>query len=221
MTKLHAHDEELVPELWNALTHGAGALLSLGAGAVLVTLVATRGDGWQLAGALVFTLSMFALYTASTLYHAIPHPVAKRRLKVLDHCAIFVLIAGTYTPFTLVALRSSFGWWVCAASSSLAQLGIVFKLFCTGRFKFVSTMVYIGMGWMAVLAIRPFLRSVPMPMVWWLLAGGIAYTLGTVFYLAKHRHAHAVWHGFVLLGSACHYVAVALLLLASGLPASA
>ena len=216
---LHAHDkEEIVPELWNALTHGAGALLSLGAGAVLVTLVAMRGDGWQLAGALVFTISMLALYVASTLYHSIPHPAAKRRLKVFDHCAIFVLIAGTYTPFALVALRDSIGWWLFAAAWSLALLGIVFKLFFTGRFKFASTLVYVAMGWMVVVAVKPFLRSVPMPIVWWLLAGGIAYTLGTVFYLAKHRHAHAVWHGFVLLGSTCHFVAVALLLLASRLP---
>jgi len=215
MTTLRADDdEEEASELWNAITHGAGALLSVGAGAVLVTLVATRGDGWQLAGALVFTVSMFALYTASTLYHAIPHAVAKRRLKVLDHCAIFVLIAGTYTPFTLVALRESIGWWLFAAAWTLALMGIVFKLFFTGRFKFVSTMVYIGMGWMAVLAIRPFLRAVPMPILLWLLGGGVAYTLGTVFYLARHRHAHAVWHGFVLAGSGCHFVAVATLLLA-------
>jgi hemolysin III len=222
MMAMRADDEEEdVPELWNAITHGAGALLSLGAGAVLVTLVATRGDDWQLIGAVVFTLSMFALYVASTLYHAIPHATAKRRLKVLDHCAIFVLIAGTYTPFTLVALRASIGWWLFAAAWTLALMGIVFKLFFTGRFKFVSTMVYIGMGWMAVLAFRPFLRAVPLPILWWLLGGGVAYTLGTVFYLAKHRHAHAVWHGFVLLGSACHYVAVSLLLLARGLPGSA
>jgi hemolysin III len=218
---LHAHDEkETVPELWNALTHGAGAVISLGAGAVLVTLVAVRGDGWQLAGAIVFCLSMLALYVASTLYHAIPQPVAKRRLKVLDHCAIFVLIAGTYTPFALVALRDSVGWWLFAAAWSLALLGIVFKLFFTGRFKFASTAVYVGMGWMVVFTARPFLHAVPMPIVGWLLAGGVAYTLGTVFYLAKHRHAHAVWHGFVLLGSTCHFVAVALLLLARGMPAS-
>jgi hemolysin III len=213
--RAHRQGDERVPELWNALTHGAGAVLSLGAGAVLVTLVAQRSNGWQLAGALVFCLSMFALYVASTLYHAIPHPVAKRRLKVLDHCAIFVLIAGTYTPFALVALRDSIGWWLFAASWSLALLGIVFKLFFTGRFKFASTLVYVGMGWMVVVAARPFLRGVPMPMVWWLLAGGVAYTLGTVFYLARHRHAHAVWHGFVLLGSGCHFVSVALLVLAT------
>jgi hemolysin III len=209
-------DDDALPELWNALTHGAGAVLSLAGGAVLVTLVAMRGDGWQLAGALVFTLSMLVLYVASTLYHAIPHPVAKRRLKVLDHCAIFVLIAGTYTPFALVALRNSVGWWLFAAAWSLALLGIVFKLFFTGRFKFASTVVYIAMGWMVVFTVRPFLRGVPMPAVWWLLAGGIAYTLGTVFYLSRRRHAHAVWHAFVLLGSLCHFVSVALLVLVRG-----
>jgi hemolysin III len=216
VTALHAGEEkERVPELWNAVTHGAGALLSLGAGAVLVTLVAQHGNSWQLAGTLVFCLSMFALYVASTLYHAIPHPIAKRRLKVLDHCAIFVLIAGTYTPFALVALRQSIGWWLFAATWTLALVGIVFKLYFTGRYKFVSTMVYLAMGWMAVVAARPFLHSVPLAIVCWLLAGGLSYTLGTVFYLAKHRHAHAVWHGFVLLGSACHFVAVSLLVLAN------
>jgi hemolysin III len=217
VTQPRAHEageEAHATELWNAVTHGAGALLSLGAGAVLVTLVAQRGSGWQLGGTLVFCLSMFALYVASTLYHAIPHPHAKRRLKVLDHCAIFVLIAGTYTPFALVALRDSIGWWLFAATWTLAVVGIVFKLYFTGRFKFVSTMVYLAMGWMAVVAARPFLHSVPLPIVGWLLAGGLSYTLGTIFYLAKHRHAHAVWHGFVLLGSGCHFVAVSLLVLA-------
>jgi hemolysin III len=208
------YDEDAVPELWNAITHGAGALLSLVAGAVLVTVVSMRGGGWPLVGALVFCLAMFALYAASTLYHAIPHPVAKRRLKILDHCAIFVLIAGTYTPFAL-ALRASIGWWLFAAAWSLAGLGIVFKLFFTGRFKFASTMIYLGMGWMAVLAVKPLLKHVPLPIMLWLLAGGIAYSLGTVFYMSKHRHAHAVWHGFVLLGSSCHFVAVSLLLLAA------
>jgi hemolysin III len=211
-TRVH-EDEEDVPELWNALTHGAGAVLSIGAGAVLVTLAAMRGDGWQLAGALVFSISLLALYVASTLYHSIPHPGAKRRLKVFDHCAIYVLIAGTYTPFALVALRDTVGWWLFAVAWSLALLGIIFKLFFTGRFTFASTLVYLAMGWMVVFTARDFLHSVPMPSVYWLLAGGLSYTLGTVFYMSRRRHAHAVWHGFVLLGSICHYVAVALLVI--------
>ena len=142
-------------EIWNALTHGFGFLLSLAASAVLITLVAMRGDGWQLAATLVFCISLLAVYTSSTLYHSIPHLVTKARLKIFDHCAIFVLIAGTYTPFTLVALREHGGWWLFAVAWTLALAGVIFKLFYTGRFKGISTLIYVGMGWMAVLAIKP------------------------------------------------------------------
>jgi hemolysin III len=213
---LHVHHWR--DERWNALTHGLGLLLSLGAGAVLVTLTAQMDDGWRLAGALVFSLSLLMLYSASTLYHAIPHLATKRRMKVFDHCAIFVLIAGTYTPFTLVALRDSIGWWLFGAAWTLAVAGIVFKLFHTGRFKGVSTLIYLGMGWLALFAGRPFLQAVPTPALWWLLAGGLAYTAGTAFYMSHRRHAHAIWHGFVLAGSICHFVAVALLLLGPDVP---
>ena len=208
MTELHHHDWRL--EIWNALTHGFGFLLSLIGSAVLVTLVAIRGDGWQMAGALVFCIALVAVYTSSTLYHSIPHAVTKSRMKVFDHCAIFLLIAGTYTPFTLVALRNRGGWWLFAAAWTLAVAGIIFKLFYTGRFKGISTLIYLGMGWMAVVAIKPFLAVVPLKTLLWLGAGGLAYTLGTLFYMSKRDHAHAIWHGFVLLGSACHFVAVAM-----------
>ena len=145
-------------EIWNALTHGFGFLLSLVASAVLLTLVASGdSDGWQLAGALVFCIALVLVYTSSTLYHSIPHVATKRRMKVFDHCAIFVLIAGTYTPFTLVALREVGGWWLFGVAWTLAAIGIVLKLFLTGRFKGISTIVYIAMGWMAVLAIKPML----------------------------------------------------------------
>ena len=197
-------------EIWNALTHGLGFLLSLMAGAVLITLVAMRGNDWQLASAIVFAVSLSLLYCASTLYHSIPGPVAKRRLKILDHCAIYVLIAGSYTPFALTALRGHGGWWLFGVVWTLALAGIIFKLFFTGRFKGVSTLIYLGMGWMALTAIRPFLELVPLTTLAWLLAGGIFYSVGTLFYMNKHRHAHAVWHGFVLSGSGCHFVAVLL-----------
>ena len=203
-------------EIWNALTHGFGFLLSVIASAVLITLVAVKGDGWQLAGALVFCIALITVYTSSTLYHSIPHLVTKARMKVFDHCAIFVLIAGTYTPFTLVALRDHGGWWLFAAAWTLAVAGVVFKLFYTGRFKGVSTLIYIGMGWMAALAIKPFLALVPLSTLLWLLAGGLAYTLGTVFYMSKRSYSHAIWHGFVLLGSACHFVAVSMQVLGYG-----
>ena len=203
-------------EIWNALTHGFGFLVSLVASAVLVTLAALKGDGWRLAGALVFCFSLVTVYTSSTLYHSIPHLATKVKMKVFDHCAIFVLIAGTYTPFTLISLRDSGGWWLFAAAWTLAAAGITFKLFFTGRFKGASTLIYIGMGWMAVLGIKPFLALVPMSTLLWLLAGGLAYTFGTLFYMSKRSYSHAIWHGFVLLGSACHFVAVSMQVLGYG-----
>ncbi len=198
-------------ELWSALTHGLGAIVSLGAGAVLITLAALWGSPWQLAGAIVFGITLLLLYIASTLYHAIPHEVAKARLKVFDHCAIFLLIAGTYTPFTLVGLRQHGGWWLFAAIWTLAIIGVVFKLFFTGRFKGLSTLIYIAMGWIIVFAIRPLVQQVDTATIAWLFGGGLAYTAGTVFYMSRRiPYAHAIWHLFVLLGSVCHFVAVSM-----------
>ena len=198
-------------EAWNALTHGFGLLLSVVGSAVLLTLVASGDNsGWQLAGALVFCIALVMVYASSTLYHAIPHVATKRRMKIFDHGAIFVLIAGTYTPFTLIALREHGGWWLFGVAWTMAAIGIVLKLFFTGRFQGLSTIVYVAMGWMAVLGIKPMLEQVPMSQLLWLLAGGLAYTAGTLFYMSKRRHAHAIWHGFVLMGSACHFVAVSM-----------
>lgn len=196
-------------ELANALTHGVGAAAALAGGAVLVTLVAIHGDGWQLAGAIIFGVALLLLYTASTLYHAISHPVAKGRLKVFDHCAIYLLIAGTYTPFTLVGLRGAVGWWLFGAIWALALAGVVFKLFYTGRFRRLSTLIYLAMGWLVVVAAGPLLRALDAATLGWLLAGGVAYTLGTLFYLRpRMRWSHAIWHGFVIAGSVCHYISV-------------
>src|SRR5690606_18072886 len=128
------------------------------------------GDGWQLAGAIVFGVALLLLYAASTLYHAISHPVAKGRPKVSDHCAIYLLIAGTYTPFTLVGLRGPTGWWLFGTIWTLALAGVVFKLFYTGRFRRLSTLIYIGMGWLVVLAIRPMLHALSTASLLWLLA---------------------------------------------------
>lgn len=196
-------------ELANALTHGLGATAALAGGAVLIALAAVHGDAWQLAGAIVFGISLLLLYVASTLYHAVRHPVAKARLKVFDHCAIYVLIAGTYTPFTLVGLRGAWGWGLFAGIWTLALAGIVFKLFFTGRFKRLSTALYIAMGWLVVIAIKPLLANLDASTLGWLLAGGLSYTLGTVFYhRPSMRYSHAIWHLFVIGGSVCHYIAV-------------
>lgn len=206
---MNTHTASFREEVANALTHGIGALVALAAGAVLITLAAVHGDGWQLAGAIVFCVALFVLYLASTLYHAIPHPVAKARLKVLDHCAIYVLIAGTYTPFTLIGLRGAWGWSLFAVIWTLAVAGVVFKLFFTGRFKLVSTLIYIAMGWLVLVAIVPMTRALDAWALGWLFAGGIAYTAGTFFYMSKRiPYAHSIWHGFVIGGSACHFLAV-------------
>lgn len=209
MTEYEKDHESRREELANAISHGAGALAALVGGSVLITLSATHGNAWQLAGAIVFSASLFLLYTASTLYHVVTDLTWRGRFKVFDHCAIFILIAGTYTPFTLVGLRADGGWWLFAAIWTLAVAGVVFKLFFTGRFKGLSTAIYLAMGWMLVTAIGPFLRQVPPVTIGWLLAGGLAYTAGTYFYMHKRiPFTHAIWHGFVLLGSACHFVAV-------------
>ena len=200
---------EIRDEIASALTHGLGAVAALAGGAVLITLTALHGDAWQLGASIVFGVTLLLLYTASTLYHAIQHPVAKGRLKVLDHCAIYLLIAGTYTPFTLIGLRGPWGWGLFIAIWSLALCGVIFKLFYTGRFKRLSTFIYIAMGWLIIVAIKPMLNSLDAWTLGWLLAGGVFYTLGTYFY---HResipYSHAIWHLFVIAGSVCHFVAV-------------
>ena len=201
-------------ELASALTHGLGATAALAGGAVLVTLAAVFGNGWQLGAAIVFGITLLLLYLASTLYHAFQHPVLKGRLKVFDHCAIYLLIAGTYTPFTLVGLRGPTGWWLFGTIWALALAGVVFKLFYTGRFKRLSTLIYIAMGWIVVFAAKPMAQALGPASLGWLLAGGVAYTLGTVFYMRPQmRWSHAIWHGFVIAGSMCHYTAVVLHLL--------
>jgi hemolysin III len=201
-------------ERWNALTHGLGAAFALVGAVVLVALAALRGDGGRLAAAIVFGVALVLLYVASTLYHAIAHARAKARLKVFDHCAIYGLIAGSYTPFALVGLRDHGGAWLLATVWTLALLGVVFKWFFTGRFKLASTLLYLAMGWLALVVARPMVAVLPTATLAWLLAGGLAYSAGTVFYLSRRPFAHAVWHGFVLAGSVCHYVAVTQHLLA-------
>jgi len=202
------HRLPLGEEIASAITHGLGAIASIAAGAVLITFAALGQDVWSIVGASIFVTSLVLLYTASTLYHAIPWSTAKSRLRVFDHCAIYILIAGTYTPFLLGPLRGPWGWWLFGVIWGLAVAGVVFKLFFTGRFKLVTTLVYILMGWLVLVAIRPMMASLPPSSLAWLVAGGVSYTAGTVFYLSKRSYAHAVWHLFVLGGSACHFVAV-------------
>ena len=209
---LQQHREEVV----NAVTHGTGAVLALLAGTVLLIATAQRGGSTEFVSVAVFVAALGLLYTFFTLYHAARKPGRKRVFKILDHCAIFLLIAGSYTPFTLVALQGTWGWSLFAVIWSLALVGIVFKLFFTGRFKLLSTSIYVAMGWLAIVAIVPMVQALSTAILLWLLAGGLLYTAGTLFY---HRHAlpyaHAIWHGFVLGGSTCHFVAVSLQVLSA------
>lgn len=199
------HREEVV----NALTHGLGVVLSIGAGAVLITLAAIHAGAREVVSASVFVGSLTLLYTASTLYHAARHPKWKARLKVLDHCAIFLLIAGTYTPFTIAALRGGLGWALFGVIWGMAVAGIVFKLFFTGRFHGLSTATYIGMGWLVIVALAPLSQVLTPAAMISLVLGGVLYTAGTIFYHCQRiPYSHAIWHLFVLAGSVCHFVAV-------------
>lgn len=205
----HGEKIDYRDEIASALTHGLGAVAALAGGAVLITLAALYGDAWQLGASIVFGISLLLLYVASTLYHSIQHPIAKARLKVFDHCAIYLLIAGTYTPFTLIGLRGPWGWGLFIAIWTLAVFGVVFKLFYTGRFKLLSTAIYIAMGWLVIVAIKPMLIALDGWTLGWLLLGGLFYTLGTYFYHRESiRFSHAIWHMFVIGGSVCHFIAV-------------
>ncbi len=187
-----------------------GVLAALLGGTSLIVLASLRGDVWRIVGAVVFVVTLVTLYTASTAYHAARTERIKRRLKIFDHCAIYLLIAGSYTPFLLNDLRGPWGWSLFGVIWGLAVAGVTFKFFFTGRFPLVSTSVYLLMGWLVLVAAVPMLRSMQLTTLAWLGAGGIAYTAGTPFYHAvRMRYAHAVWHVFVLAGSACHAIAVA------------
>jgi hemolysin III len=200
--------QSLGEEIANSITHGLGAILSVAGLAVLLVAAIMRGAAIHIAACAVFGASLVLLYTSSTLYHALAQNRAKRVFHVLDHATIYILIAGTYTPFTLVTLHGPWGWTLFAAVWSLAVLGIVFKSFGAGRLPFLSTAIYILMGWAVVFALRPLLAALPWTGFLWLLAGGLFYTAGVAFFALRRRYAHSIWHLFVLAGSVCHYVAV-------------
>jgi hemolysin III len=201
-------------EVANVATHGLGAIAS-GAGlAVLLVYSAWFGSALQVVSTAIFGVTMILLYTASTVYHAVPSPRARHVAKIVDHASIYLLIAGSYTPFTLLALRGAWGWALFAAVWSLALLGVVLEAFWVYRAKWVSSVVYLAMGWMVLLAGRKLVEGLPPGALSLLVAGGLLYSLGTVFYVMKRvKYAHAVWHGFVLGGTTCHFLAVVLLVL--------
>ncbi|MBD3869282.1 MAG: hemolysin III family protein [Acidobacteria bacterium] len=196
-------------EIANSVSHGIGVLLAVAAVPVLVVGAVRRGTAADIVGASVFGAAMVLMYLSSTLYHALPQGKSKSVFRVLDHCAIFLMIAGTYTPFTLGVLFGGWGWTLFGLVWGVAAAGIVLKAVAGIRFKVFSTLLYIAMGWLMVIAIKPLLSGMEPAGLLWLLAGGLAYTLGAAVYAIKGvRYSHFVWHLFVLAGSACHFVAV-------------
>jgi hemolysin III len=198
-----------IEELANSITHGIGLALSIAGFVVLLVLSVTRGSAWQIVSCAVYGTTLIAVYTSSTLYHGIPVPSVKRIFKILDHSAIYLLIAGTYTPFLLVSLRGSWRWPLLGIVWGLAIAGILLKVWFVDHFKILSTLVYLLMGWLGLFAFKPLLAAVPHVALVCLLAGGAMYSIGVVFFASKKiPYAHTIWHVFVLAGSACHYFAV-------------
>lgn len=196
-------------ELASSIVHGIGIVLSIAGLAALVALSARHGEVRDVVASAVFGTTLVLLYTASTLYHAVPVPRAKPVLRTLDHIAIYLLIAGTYTPFTLIALPGRWGWSLFAAVWTLAALGSVLEFGALKRFRKLSVLLYIGMGWIGMIAFKPLMAHLQTGGMVLLIAGGLAYTLGVPFYLWRRLpYHHSVWHCFVLAGSVLHYLAV-------------
>ena len=203
------HKRSLTEEVVNALTHGLGALVSISAVTLLIAFASQQGDAWKVVGASIYGGCLFLLLLASTLYHSIQYPRAKAFLKLFDHCAIYLLIAGTYTPFLLVSLRGPLGWTLFSILWGLALIGIVFKLGFPGRFKILHLLTYVGMGWIGVVAMPEMIEKLESQTFSLIVAGGIVYTIGVIFYVIERvPYFHAVWHLFVLGGSTCHFIAV-------------
>jgi hemolysin III len=206
-------------ELVNSITHGIGAGLSVAALSVLVTFAGLLGDPWRVVSFSIYGTTLILLYLASTMYHSFRSPRLKSAFHVLDHAAIFLLIAGSYTPFTLVTLRGTWGWTLFVLIWTLALGGVLLKVFFMNRFTGLSVALYVGMGWLVMIAMKPLLAALPLGGVIWLAAGGGAYTLGVVFYLWKALpYNHAIWHLFVLAGSACHFCSILFYVLPTGSP---
>jgi hemolysin III len=196
-------------EIANSVIHGVGIVLGIAGLGVLTAFASLRGNVWHIVGCSIFGAALILLYTTSTLYHSIPHPRAKAVMRMLDHSAIFILIAGTYTPFLLVNLRGPWGWSLLGVIWGLTLIGIALRIVRGRRSTLLSVGLYVGMGWAVLVAIEPMLDRVAPGGLLLLLLGGLAYTLGVVFYVWKRLpYHHAIWHGFVLAGSILHYLAI-------------
>ena len=198
-----------IEEKINIISHGIGLILSIVALVLLVTHANLHGDVWHVVSFSIFGASLIILYAASTFYHSAKKPRLRKRMKIIDHASIYVLIAGSYTPFTLVTLNSTIGWVIFGTSWGLALTGIILKLFFTGKYNLISTIMYILMGWIIILAIKPLINNLPLEGLLLLFAGGISYTIGAIIYsIRKIKFNHAIFHIFVLMGSFCHFISV-------------
>ncbi len=196
-------------ELWNAVTHGLGTILSIVALVILILASASKGDAWHVVSFSIFGATLILLYLASTVYHAMQLKHVKRVLQTIDQSAVFVLIAGSYTPFLLTSLRGPWGWSLFGVVWALAIFGIVTRFRSRDTVKRGALLIYLAMGWLMIVAIKPLINSVPTPSLIWLALGGIAYTLGTLFFAwEKLPYAHVIWHVFVVAGSFSHFFAV-------------
>jgi hemolysin III len=208
-TELTGNRYSLGEEIAHAVTHGIGIILSVAGLALLVTFASLNGDVWHITSCSIYGATLILLYTTSTLYHGIPMPRIKRLLRRFDHAAIFLLIAGTYTPFTLVNMRGGWGWTLFGLVWGIAVVGILLELFRSRRLKCLSLALYLGLGWLVMIAIKPLIDSVETGGLVLLLSGGLCYTLGVIFYIWKHMaYHHAVWHLFVMAGSVLHFFSV-------------
>ena len=203
-----------IEELWHSISHGIGLLLSVSALTLLTVFAAQSGDGAKIASAIVFGLSLMMMYGASTLYHAVSLPSLKAIFRRADHCAIYILIAGTYTPVSLLGIKGAFGWALFGVAWGIALVGILLKLFFPKRFHALAITLYALMGWMVVIAIKPLTENLATLPLTFLVIGGLIYSVGIVFYVWKKlSYHHAIWHFFVLAGSVFHFFVVLLLIL--------
>ena len=203
-----------VEEVANTITHGAGLVLSIIGFVVLLAIAVLRGEVLSIVAVIIYGLSLVTLYGASTVYHSTTSPTMKRRMQVADHCGIYLLIAGTYTPFGMIVLKGPLGQWLLIALWSLAFAGVIAKLILHDRFPAISVVSYLVMGWLGVVAVRPLFEAIGMAPLILVIAGGVAYSLGVVFFAwTSIRHHHAIFHVFVLAGSILHYLAIAIYVL--------
>ena len=207
--KLEENLYTFVEELFHSISHGIGTILGIAALVILVAYASIYGNAWHIVSCSIFGASLIILYTSSTLYHSLSNPRAKRVFKIFDHSAIYILIAGSYTPFCLIPMRGQVGWTVFGIIWGLAILGVLFKIVFIGKYEIFSGILYLAMGWLCVMFYDPLLKSISSQSLTFLVSGGLSYTLGFVFYaIEKLPYNHAIWHLFVLGGSILHFFSV-------------